>query len=191
MSHSKRHSLPDLRLVAALMLAALVGTNIGVARSSVEIIPSMGVTKSTDDNAGDAQGFGGLAIRFPLASFLKAEGGIGYRQDSFSSGDLKVRQWPITASLWASPFKNLYAGGGLGWYRTSYSYGGALAAFNDETTQDLGIHLGGGATLPMNSNLGLDLNGRYIFMQENNDLQIPTTFNPGFWQLAAGLAIKF
>jgi opacity protein-like surface antigen len=190
MTHSTRHTLPDLRLVAALVLAALVGTNIGVARASVEIIPSVGVTKSTDDNAGDAQGFGGLAIRFPLMSFLKAEGGFGYRQDSFAGGDLKVHQWPITASLWASPFPNLYAGGGLGWYRTSFEYSGALA-FNDETTQSMGIHLGGGATLPMTSQLGLDLNGRYIFMQDEDNLQIPTTFNPDFWTLALGLAIKF
>lgn len=191
MTHSKRHSLLEPRFLTALMLAALVGTNIGIARASVEIIPSLGVTKSTDDNAGDAQGFGGLAIRFPVMSFLKAEGGIGYRQDAFASDDLKVRQWPITASLWASPVSTVYLGGGLGWYRTSYSYSGALAAFNDETTQDMGIHIGGGATLPMTSQLGLDLNGRYVFMQEQDNLQVPTTFNPSFWNVALGLAIKF
>ena len=151
----------------------------------------MGITKSTDSNAPDAQGFGGLAIRAALLPFLKAEGGIGYRQDSFADGDVKVRQWPVTASLWASPFPALYAGGGVGWYYTTFDYNSSLP-FEDTTTQKMGVHLGGGLNVPMGSRLGLDLNARYIFMQKNNDnLHVPTTFNPDFWSTSLGLAISF
>jgi hypothetical protein len=55
----------------------------------------------------------------------------------------------------------------------------------------MGVHLGGGVNLPIAPRLGLDLNGRYIFMQKEDDLQVPTTFNPDFWTLGLGLAISF
>lgn len=158
--------------------------------SAFELLPSLGVTKSTDTNAGDAKGFAGLAIRAPVLPFLKLEGGIAYRQDSFGGGDLTLRQWPVTASVWASPTPMLYAGGGLGWYRTTIDF--REPGFNDRTTSKLGVHLGGGAGMPLTPNLGLDLNGRYIFMQQDDDsVELPTTFDPDFWNVSLGLAIRF
>lgn len=177
-------------LAGALVLAALIVSNAGVARA-MEIIPSLGITKSTDSNAGDAQGFGGLALRASLMPFLKAEGGVGYRQDSFSGGDLKVKQWPLTASLWLAPLPMIYAGGGVGWYRTTLDFDSTLPQ-EDSTTMETGVHLGGGLNVPVAPRLGLDLNGRYIFMQQDNDnVQVPTTFNPDFWTMSLGLAIQF
>ena len=176
------------QLAATLALATLATTSAGIARAR-EIIPSVGITKSTDSNAGDATRFGGLAIRAGLLPFLKAEGGIGYRQDSFSGGDVRVRQWPLTASLWVAPLPMFYAGGGVGWYRTTLDYRSSLP-LKDSTTQKVGVHLGGGVDLPIGPRLGLDVNGRYIFVQKDkNNVQVPTTFNPDFWGLALGLAI--
>ena len=171
----------EARSVAvALMLAALTTAGAGIARA-MEIIPSVGVAKSTDSNAGDPRAFGGLAIRAGLLPFLKVEGGIGYRQDSYVDGDLKVRQWPVTASAWLSPLPVVYAGGGVGWYRTTYHYSGSLP-LGDTTTKKMGVHLGGGISLPVSTQVGLDVNGRYIFMQKDSDnLQLPTRFNPDFW----------
>jgi len=178
------------RALAGTLALALVTTSVGTARA-IEIIPSLGITKSTDADAGDAKGFGGLAIRAGLLPFLKAEGGIGYRQDSFVGGDVKVRQWPVTASLWVAPLPMVYAGGGVGWYRTTLDYSSALP-IEDSTTMKTGVHLGGGVSVPVAPRLGLDLNGRYIFMQKDKStLAVPTTFNPDFWTLALGLAIKF
>lgn len=177
------------QLIGAFALAALA-TSAGTALAAVEIIPSVGITKSTDTDAGDAKGFGGLGVRVGLLPFLKAEGGIGYRQDSFSSGDVKVRQWPVTASLWAAPFPVLYAGGGVGWYRTSLDYREGLP-FEDSTDLKMGVHLGGGTSVPIAPRLNLDLNGRYIFMQKDDEsLDVPTTFDPDFWTVALGLGIK-
>ena len=46
--------------------------------------------------------------------------------------------------------------------------------------------------LPIAPRPGLDLSGRYIFMQkDDNNLQVPTTFDPDFWTAGVGLAIKF
>lgn len=176
-------------LIGALMLVVLVTASAGVSRAA-QIIPSLGFTQSTDANAGDGNFSGGLALRVPLLPFLNAEGGISYREQSFSDNDLKVRMWPVTASLWLNPVPMLYAGGGLGWYRTTFDYRNTLP-FTDTTTNKVGVHLGGGVAVPVGPSLGLDLNGRYIFMQKEDSLQFPTEFNPDFWTASLGLAIKF
>lgn len=174
----------------AVLIAALLTTGAGMARA-LEIVPSLGITKSTDTDAGDAKAFGGLALRAPLFPFLEAEAGIAYRQDSFAGGDLKVRQWPMTVSLWATPLPMVYAGGGVGWYRTTVDFASS-SPFEDATSMKTGVHLGGGFDVPLTPRLGLDLGGRYIFMQgDNANVQLPTTFNPDFWTTSVGLAIRF
>lgn len=191
MSDMKRRGFGARQLFGALLLATVACTSAGNARAAVELIPSLGITKSTDESAGDAQASGGIAIRFPLLPFLKAEGGIGYRQESFGSDETKMRQWPITTSLWLTPIPMLYAGGGVGWYRTTIDYPSSLP-YKDSTTLETGVHLGGGVNVPIAPRLGLDFNGRYIFMQkDNNNIQVPTTFNPDFWTTSIGLAISF
>ena len=45
--------------------------------------------------------------------------------------------------------------------------------------------------LSLAPSFGLDLNGRYIFMQQQNNIQFPTQFNPDFWSTSVGLAFKF
>jgi len=176
-------------LFGTLLLVALVSVPAGISRAA-QFIPSVGFSKATDTNAGEGQFYGSLALRAALLPFLSAEGGIAYRQDSFANDDLKVRQWPVTASLWLTPFPVLYAGGGLGWYRTTYDYRSTLP-FNDTTSDKVGVHLGGGLAVPLTPHLGLDFNGRYVFMQKDNSLQFPTQFNPDFWNTSLGLAIKF
>jgi len=176
-------------LTGTLLLVILVSASAGISRAA-QFIPSVGFTKAMDSSAGTGKLSGGVALRVPLLPFLSAEGGISYRQESFANGDLKVRMWPVTASLWLTPIPMLYAGGGLGWYRTSYDYRSTVPS-SDVTTNNVGVHLGGGLALPLAPALGLDMNGRYIFMQKDNSLQFPTEFNPDFWSTSLGLAIKF
>jgi len=185
-----QHRPGSARWLRVLAVTALALASAGVVHA-VEIIPSIGATKSIDDNGGDAQAFGGLAIHAPLLTFLRLEGGIAYRVDTYSNGDLKARQWPVTASVWAAPFPMVYAGGGIGWYRTTLDYNSNLP-YHDTTSNRMGVHLGGGVIVPVAPKLGIDVSGRYIFMQKDaNNVQLPTTFNPDFWNLAVGLAIKF
>ena len=175
-------------LAGTILLAILVSASAGTSRA-MQFIPSLGLTKSTDSNGGDAKFSGSLALRAPLFPFLSAEGGISYRDESINS-DLDARMWPVTASLWLTPIPMLYAGGGLGWYRTTYDYRSS-SPYQDQTTDQIGVHLGGGLAIPVTPALGLDVNGRYIFMQKDNSLQLPTQFNPDFWSTSLGLAIKF
>jgi hypothetical protein len=179
-------------LTGSLLLAVLLAVSASTSRA-MQFIPSLGLSKSTESGAGDAKLFGGLALRASILPFLSAEGGINYRQESFFDDELTVRMWPVTASLWLTPFPTLYAGGGVGWYRTTYDL--RNPEFEDTTTNKIGVHLGGGVTVPLTPALGLDLNGRYIFMQQDNKLEwgtvLPSEFNPDFWSTSLGLSIKF
>ena len=174
-------------LTGALLSIIFLATSAGASRA-MQIIPSLGFTKPTDATAGNGQLSGGLALRQSLLPILSAEGGIAYRQESYANGD--VRMWPVTASLWLTPMPVVYAGGGVGWYRTTYDYqpGTGIA---DVTTSRAGVHVGGGMAVPLSPSLGLDLNARYIFMQTDNSVQLPSQFNPDFWSTTVGLAIKF
>lgn len=179
---------PARLLMGAVLLSSL--SLIPATGRTMEIIPSVAMTKSTDTNADDAKFSGGLALRMPLMPFLKLEGGIAYRQESYFNNALELHTWPVTLSAWVTPIPMLYAGGGLGWYRTTYTLSSPLP-HGSMTTEKLGEHLGGGVIVPLAPRLGLDVNGRYIFMQKNNDVQLPTKFNPDFWTASAGLAIRF
>lgn len=37
----------------------------------------------------------------------------------------------------------------------------------------------------------LDLTGRYVFMKDQESRLVPETFNPDFWTMSLGLALKF
>ncbi len=191
MPNTKRRTHAAPRFLGLLMIAALATTGANAARAS-ELIPSIGVTKSTDTNAGDARCLGGLALRAPLTPFLKLEGGITYRQDSYLGGAIKVHQWPVSASLWFAPVPTLYVGAGVGWYHTTLDYSGPLAFVDNSTSDKAGVHIGGGVDLPIGPKLSLDLNGRYIFMsKDDTTLNVPSTFNPDYWNASIGLAIGF
>jgi opacity protein-like surface antigen len=196
MKHDDCHAIPAAaaRLLAAALLAVvLLSASAGASRAALQLIPSIGYEKSTDTNAADGKLSGGVALRAAVLPFLSVEGGILYRQESFFDDNLTVRMWPVTASVWLTPVPMIYAGGGVGWYRTTYDL--KDPAFKDITNDKLGVHLGGGLAIPLTPALGLDLNGRYVFMQKDNKLEWdtawPTEFNPDFWNASLGLAIKF
>ncbi len=177
-------------LIIAVTAVALFSCLTVPPSSAGEVVPQLGLTKPTEGNH-DAKLFGGLALRGNLAPFLKSEIGVSYRNEERLNGNLDVRQWPITASLWLAPVPVLYAGGGVGWYNTTLDYNDALGIDN-ETSQDFGVHLGGGLTVPVSPKVGVDLNGRYVFMGD-----IETEFgdldhlDPDYWTTSLGLAIVF
>ena len=77
----------------------------------------------------------------------------------------------------------------MGWYQSTYDYSDDLL-FEDETSQDFGVHLGAGLKVPLGSNLGLDLNGRYVFLEDVENKLSTERFDPDFWTTSLGLAIK-
>jgi hypothetical protein len=176
-------------LIGTALLLAMLLMTVQLARA-VEIIPSVGATRAvhTDDNT--TQFSGGLALRGDMGSLFAVEIGASYRSEDRLDGDLKVTQWPITASLWLKPASMLYVGGGAGWYQTSLAYESSLG-FEDETRQQFGVHLGGGVRVPLMSRVKLDLGGRYVFLDEIDQKISTKKLDPDSWTTSLGLAIRF
>ncbi len=192
MNKSLRREAPrvlDRMLIGGLLLLVLLLIGLQVAHAG-EVIPSIGVTRAVDNTSSDAQVFGGLAFRGHIAPMLKSEIGVAYRSQELNSGDLKVRMWPVTASVWVTPIPTIYAGGGVGWYHTTLDYAPALG-IDRSTSQEFGVHLGGGVTVPITPVAAIDLNGRYIFMKNQASQLPPNSFDPDFWSTSVGLAFHF
>jgi hypothetical protein len=175
--------------VASLLVAGLALAGVRSAQA-VEIIPSVGITKSAKNSGESAKIYGGLAVRGSLLPFIKSEVGVAYRNEERLAGNLNVKMWPVTASLWLAPIPSLYVGGGVGWYHTTLDYAAALPV-QDETHQEFGMHVGGGLAIPIASAAAIDLNGRYVFMDTQQTQLPPTTWDPDFWSTTIGLAIRF
>jgi hypothetical protein len=169
--------------VAVALLAAAVPTR------AAEVVPSVGLTRATDGD--QTKSNVGLALRAPLAGpMVQAELGASYRSDEYYGGDLKTKTIPVTASILVRPIPNLHGDVGVGWYHTKYEYAAAVPTIADETKQDFGVHLGAGLQMPLAPRVALDLTGRYVFMKNQESKIVPTTFNPDFWTMSLGLALK-
>lgn len=159
------------------------------AAVAVELVPSVGITRSVESDEVTKQV--GLAVRSSIVPHvLKSEIGGSYRTEKRNAGAVEAKMWPITASLWLTPIPVLYAGAGVGWYHTTLEYRPALG-LEDETKQDFGVHVGGGMKMPLAPGVALDFGGRYVFLQDQESRLVPEKFNPDFWTLSAGLALGF
>jgi len=174
-----------IALAAALSALVLLAG----ASAAAEFVPSIGITKPVDGGT-DAKLLTGLALRDNLAPILKGELAVAYRSESRFDDQLKVRSWPVTASLYLTPVPALYGGAGVGWYQTTFDYENNTPLLQDETKQLFGVHVGGGMQVPLAA-AALDLNGRYVMLRDQESRLVPEEFNPDFWTLALGLAFKF
>ncbi len=159
------------------------------AASAIEVIPSVGITRSVESDNVNKQV--GLALRSSIVPhLLKSEIGGSYRSEKRNAGAVEAKMWPVTASLWLTPIPVLYAGAGVGWYHTTLEYRPSLG-LQDQTTQDFGVHVGGGMKMPLAPGVALDFSGRYVFLQDQESRLVPRKFNPDYWTLSAGLALGF
>ena len=174
--------------VAVLAILLLAGVE---RTQAAEIIPSVGWSRPVDGD--EAKISGGVAFRGDLLPILKDEIAVSYRSDSQMDGLLRVRQWPITASLWLQPVPSLYAGGGVGFYHMTLDYDQDRIplAIQDETREEFGVHLGGGLRVPLAPTAALDLGGRYVMMRDQESRLVPQKFDPDFWNASVGLAFHF
>lgn len=188
---AKLYGLADRALIGGAILLVLVLTGVRMANSA-EVIPALGLTRPAEGDA-DAKLFGSLALRGNIFQAVKGELEAGYRSDDMFDDQLHVRMVPLTASLWFTPMPALYAGGGVGMYLTKYDYDQDVIPFpvEDETTQDFGVHLGGGLRFPLAPSASMDLQGRYVMLREKDSQLVPEQFDPDFWMAKAGIAFSF
>jgi outer membrane protein with beta-barrel domain len=178
---------------AALVVGSLASLLLCVAvkaQASTEIIPSVGLTRSADTD--ETKSEVGLALRGGvIQSLLDLELKGQYRKQDELDGLLTEKMWPVTASLYLTPLRVLYAGGGVGWYHTTLDYK-APSTLPDETHQKFGVHASAGVRVPLAGDaVGLDLNGRYTWLENQETASIPSKFNPDFWDMSLGLAFRF
>lgn len=167
--------------LAALMMCA------AIKAQAAEIIPSFGITEAKD--ADNAKPIVGLALRgTAIPSVLDLEVRGQYRQEERFNGAIKDRMWPITASAWFMPLRAIYAGAGVGWYNTTIDYQNSALA--SDTSNKFGVHAGVGVRMPMSDRVAVDVNGRYVWLKDQETLIIPQKFNPDFWDVSAGLAFS-
>jgi hypothetical protein len=170
--------------LAALLMCAAVKAN-----AATEIIPSAGLTRGADSD--ETKAIYGLALRtsaIPSVIDLELKG--QYRNQLVLGGAAREHQWPVTASLWVTPLRVVYAGAGVGWYHTTLDFQGPTAPPTN-TTEHFGVHAGAGLRIPFGSAMALDLNGKYVWLENQETATIPSTFNPDFWDASLGLAFRF
>ncbi len=181
------------RSIESFLVAAMLCAGLALAApraQAAEIIPSMAMTR-TPDAGDDTRLSYGLAVRSSIAPMLSAEIGLGYRKDEMFGGNVESTQWPVTGSLWLKPMPLVYAGGGVGWYNTTLKYPNTPLLANT-TTQEFGVHLGGGLTIPMVPGVAsLDLNGRYVYLGDQKSDLPPNNFKADYWTTSLGLAFSF
>jgi hypothetical protein len=176
-------------LAGAAVLLALVAGGLGIARAG-EIVPSVGIVKPVDGD--DTDIYGALAVRGNLLPILMAEVQAGYRQEERFDDRLKIRMWPVTGSLYFTPFPAVYAGGGVGWYHVTLDFDDDLTPpLEDETTQEFGVHVGGGLRVPIAPVANLDLSGRYVMMRDQEARLVPEDFDPDFWMTSIGIGFHW
>jgi len=181
-----------LPIFASAILAFSLVALLPRPTAATEVIPAVGLTRAVEGND-EVSPYGSLALRAQIFPKVNTEVGVAYRQESRFNDQLKIRQWPVTASLWFAPISALYAGAGVGWYHTTLDYDDDIttAAIDDDTTQEFGVHLGGGIKVPVANNAALDLNGRYVMMRDQENKLIPGDFDPDFWNTSLGIAFGF
>ena len=187
-SHEKTLRFLDRAVIGGVVFLLLILVGVGIARAA-EVLPAIGMARPVD--GGDSRLYSSVSLRTGLAPFVQADLGVAYRKDEFSNGALTATSWPVTLSGWFAPIPFAYAGGGVGWYHTSFSMPGTPTTLAVATTQQsFGTHVGGGVRMPLAPMIGLDLNARYVILEKPDNTSIPTSYDPKFWSLALGLGVK-
>jgi hypothetical protein len=184
MSHDRTVSLTRMVLFTGLL--ALTGAR---AAHAIQIVPSIGISQSTD--GGNNRTMMAVALRQGLVPRTQMELQAGYRSEkmSFAGQDFEMKTVPLTLSLWASPMPMFYVGGGVGAYLQGIEYQGNVFPASNET--QFGTHVGGGVRVPLVPMVGLDLQGRYVFLGEKSTESTSGKFDPSFWTLSAGVSVGF
>jgi opacity protein-like surface antigen len=142
--------------LTALMVAQL-------SAQSVSLGPQAGYYKARDADKGSIMF--GAAWRFKFTTMLGLEASINYRQEKYADGALTIRNWPVMVTGLIYPLPIIYGAVGFGWYSVTLDYDQSkLPLLNDETTQKIGWHFGGGVELPVGSNFKLTGDVRYVFL---------------------------
>lgn len=138
--------------------------------------PRLGYYKAQDADEGNF--YGGIQTRLRFGAVLGVEGAIEYRagqEYGFEGYSVKTSSVPVTGSLMLfaplSESISPYGLAGIGAYYTNYNYsdGAESLGFSDDSSFNLGYHLGFGVELPLNDNTAISIDYRYLFLNPDDN----------------------
>ncbi|MBN2357426.1 outer membrane beta-barrel protein [candidate division KSB1 bacterium] len=143
---------------------AITGESLAV----IGVGPRVGYYEAQDADAG--RYFVGAVARFNLFG-IGAEAAIDYRSEKYDDGKLTVQSWPVTLSVLYYPLPIVYGVAGVGWYHTTAKYDEEKLGFKikDQTSTEMGYHVGVGVQLPIGMSSKIAADVRYVFL--NYDLE--------------------
>lgn len=148
--------------------------------------PRLGYYKAQDADEGNFHF--GVQTRMRFGAVMGVEGSIEYRagqEFGISNYTVKTSSVPVTASLLlfapVSDSFSPYGLAGIGAYFTNYDYSDSAETLglSDDSSFNLGYHLGFGVELPFNENTALNIDYRYLFLNpdENEESLNNASFN--------------
>lgn len=144
--------------------------------------------------------YGGIQARLRLGAIVGIEGAVDYRAGSeygFGNYTVKTSFIPVTGSLMIfapiSQSFSPYGVAGIGAYYTKYDYSEGIAdiEIEDDSSFNMGYHLGFGAEFPFNSNTALNVDYRYIFLNPDENEESFDDANLNSSVFTAGLMFYF
>jgi opacity protein-like surface antigen len=130
------------------------------------------VRADVDDVDTDSQRFTGGHIRAGMSPRSSFELSLDLRTDEDPTEAVRVRQFPIQASLLLYPVRSVispYLLGGGGWYATRVELRSGGETTSSETTREFGWHAGFGGELKLGSHAGAHADYRYTFLDFGDD----------------------
>lgn len=169
--------------LTVLFAAITIGTasaqsasNRAAIENTIGFGPRLGYYKAQDADEGNFHF--GFQTRVRFGAVLGAEGSVEYRAgQEFGIDDFSVQtsSVPVTGSLmiFAPLGKSVspYGLAGIGAYYTNYNYSDSAEAlgFSDDSSFNLGYHLGFGVELPINENTAINVDYRYLFLNPDDN----------------------
>ena len=138
--------------------------------------PRLGYYKATDADEGSF--YGGVQARLRFGAVIGMEAAVDYRagqEYGFDQYSVQISSIPVTGSLMlfapVSESFSPYGLAGIGAYYTKYDYEGSVGELvqDDESSFNMGYHLGFGAEFPFNENVALNVDYRYIFLNPDDN----------------------
>lgn len=179
-------TLLALAMMLVLVLLALGALTTGAAHS-MELVPQAVIGGPMGGHSTETTF--GLALRQPMGPALESEIAAGLRFGDLANDGVRALQSPLTASLWVTPAKLIYAGGGVGWYPRDL-WSATTESLEDRST--FGWHAGGGVRLPvLPPVLGLDLGARWIYRGDGAASRLFGLSRADAFATTAGVTLNF
>ena len=172
--------LVSLTLIFTAILIGSASAQSASDRAAIENTigfgPRLGYYKAQDADEGNF--YYGFQTRFRFSALFGAEGSVEYRagqEFGIDNYSVKTSSVPVTGSLliFAPLGESIspYGLAGIGAYYTNYNYSDTAESlgFSDDSSFNLGYHLGFGVELPFNENTAINIDYRYLFLNPDDN----------------------